>query len=120
MIFEYLQRVVVDGQLDVENIGDCVLQANSDLGEEYYLIIKTSLGDTEMMEYGPYVPDLNILPPNYQIKYSRFDYNQSKIERLIDKFLNDPKKMITQAKVTTFAEVREFLVNPIDKLLNAI
>ena len=120
MIFEYLQRIVVEGQLDVDNIGDCVLQGNSDVGEEYYLVIKTCLGTTEVIEYGPYVPDLSILPPNYQVKYSRFDYNQGKLEKIIDKFLNDSKKMITQAKITTLEEIREFLVNPVDRMMNMI
>ena len=116
MTFEYLQRVVVEGQLEVDDIGQCVLQANNDLAEEYYLIIKTELGWTETIEYGPCVPDLPLLQMNYQIKYSRFEYNQGKIERAIDKFLNDPKRGITQAKLSSVEEIREFLVNPVDKV----
>lgn len=116
MTFEYLQRVVVDGSLDVENIGDCTIQANNDFYQEYYLIIRTTLGWTEVAEYGPYSPDLPMLQENYQIKYSRFEYSQSKIERIIDKFLNDPKRLITQAKIISLEEIREFLVNPIDKM----
>lgn len=116
MTFDYLERVVVEGQLDVENIGDCVLLGRNDLGEEFYLVIKTELGWTEVVDYGPCTPDLNMLPLNYNIKYSRFEYNQSKLERLIDKFLNDPKKFITQANVTTIDSIYPFLVNPIDKM----
>ena len=120
MTFEYLQRVVVEGQLEVDDIGQCVLQANNDLAEEYYLIIKTELGWTETIEYGPCVPDLPLLQMNYQIKYSRFEYNQGKIERAIDKFLNDPKRGITQAKLSSVEEIREFLVNPVDKVFPII
>lgn len=116
MTFDYLERVVVEGQLDVENIGDCVIRANNDLAEEFYLVIKTELGWTEILDYGPIVPDLPILPMNYQIKYSKIEYNQGKIERAIDKFLNDAKRGITQAAVTSIDAVREFLVNPIDKV----
>ena len=116
MTFDYMERVVVDGQLDVEDIGQCVIQATNDLGEEFYLIIKTDLGWTEILEYGPCVPDMELRQLNYQIKYSRIEYNQSKIERAIDKFLNDPKRCITQAKVTDISEIREFLINPIDKV----
>lgn len=116
MTFEYLQRVVVEGQLDVDNIGDCVLQANNDLNEEFYLIIKTDLGWTEVLEYGPCVPDLLELHYNYSAKYSRFEFSESKIERIIDKFLNDGKRMISQAKLTTLEDIREFLINPIDKV----
>lgn len=116
MTFDYLTRVVVDAQLEIENIGDCVLQCRNDFAEEFYLIIKTELGWTEILEYGPCVPDLDLLPYNYQIKYSRIEYNQGRIEKTIDKFLNDPKKSITQANVCQLAEIREFLVNPIDRL----
>lgn len=116
MTFDYLQRVIVDGQLDVDNIGDCVIQANNDFAEEFYLIIKTELGFTEVLEYGPIVPDLPILPPEYQIKYNKFEYNQSKLEKIIDRFLNNPKRIVTQAKLTTLEDIREFLVNPIDKV----
>ena len=116
MTFEYLQRIVVDGELEVDNIGDCILQANDDLGNEYYLIVKTLLGVTEIIEYGPIAPDISILPPNYNIKYSRIDYNEGKIERSIDKFLNDGKRAITQARVVSLEDISEFLVNPIDRM----
>lgn len=117
MTFEYLQRVVVDGTLDIDNIGDCTIQGNNDLGEFFYLIIVTELGWTEILDYGPCVPDFDILQANYQIKYQRIEYNQGKLERIIDKFLNDPKRMITQAKLVYTEDIIEDLVNPIDKIL---
>lgn len=116
MTFDYLERVVVDGQLEVDNIGDCIIQANNDLGEEFYLIIKTELGWTEMIEYGPCVPDLSLLQMNYQITYNRFEYNQGKIERSIDKFLNNPKRSITQAKLVELSDIYGALINPVDKV----
>lgn len=116
MTFDYLERVVVEGQLEVDDIGQCVIQANNDLGEDFYLIVKTELGWTELLEYGPCVPDLTQLPMNYNIKYTRFEYNQGKIERAIDKFLNDPKRGITQAKLAYVEDIREFLVNPVDRV----
>lgn len=116
MTFDYLERVVVEGQLEVENIGQCIIQANNDIGEEFYLIVKTELGWTEMLEYGPCVPDIPLLQMNYQITYNRFEYNQSKLERAIDKFLNNPKRAITQAKLVELEDIHEFLINPIDKV----
>ena len=118
MTFEYLQRVVIDGTLEVDNIGDCVIQGNNDSGEFFYLIIKTELGWTEILDYGPCVPDLELLASSYTIKYQRIEYNQGKLERIIDKFLNDPKRMITQAKTVFLEDIVEDLVNPIDKLLS--
>ena len=116
MKFEYSQRVVVDAELDVDNIGNCCLRAFNDLGEAYYLIIKTELGYTETLEYGPCLVDLEMLQNNYQIKYSKFDYNEGKLERIIDKFLNEGKRAISQAEVCDLADIFENLVNPIDKV----
>ena len=101
MTFEYLQRVVVDAELNVDDIGQCVILGRNDIGEESYLIIRTEMGWTEQISIGPVCPDIEILPFNVAILYSRFEYNQGKIERAIDKFLNDPKKMISQADVVT-------------------
>ena len=116
MTFEYLQRVVIEAQLEVDNIGQCVILGNTDFGEEYYIVIATELGWTEVLEYGPITPDLSLLPLNYNISYSRFEYNEYKIERIIDKFLNNPKRGITQARVVELADIRQYMINPIDKV----
>ena len=119
MIFEYLQRIVVDGQIDIENIGQCFLRAFNDFGEEFYLLIKTDLGITEVLEYGPCTPDLELLPPSYHVSYDRFDYSQTKIERIIEKFLNNPKRAITQVEeFSDLSELRDNLVNPVDKVFS--
>lgn len=116
MKFDYLQRVTVDAQLDVEDIGQCVILSRNDLGEEWYLLIRTELGFTEVLEYGPAVPDLTILPFAVNMSYNRFEYNQGKIERTIDRFLNNPKRLITQAEVTDVESIRNNIVNIVDKV----
>ena len=105
MKFEYLHRITVEAELDVDDIGQCCIRGRNDLGEEFYLIIRTDLGFTEQITYGLVVPDLEILPFNVSMQYSRYEYSQSKIERQIDKFLNDPKKLITQADVIEYEEI---------------
>jgi len=117
MTFEYLQRVIVDAQLDVDNIGECVLRGRNDLGEEYYLIIRTDMGWTEQINFGPVTPDVDILPFNINMNYARFEFNQSKLMRAIDKFLNDPKKMITQADVVDLSDIREPIIDSINKII---
>lgn len=117
MTFEYLQRIVVDAQLDVDNIGECVLRGRNDLGEEYYLIVRTDMGWTEQINYGPVTPDIDILPFNINLSYSRFEFNQTKLMRAIDKFLNDPKKMITQADVIEISDIRENIIDSINKII---
>jgi hypothetical protein len=116
MTFEYLQRVVVDAELSVDDIGQCVILGRNDIGEENYLIIRTEMGWTEQIVVGPVCPDIEILPFNVSIYYTRFEFNQGKIERAIDKFLNDPKKMISQAEVTTFDAIYPFIWQSISKI----
>jgi len=116
MTFEYLQRIIVDAQLDVENIGECVILGRNDLGEEFYLIIRTDMGWTEQINFGPVTPEVDILPFNINLTYARFEFNQTKLMRAIDKFLNDPKKMITQADVVELESIQE----PIQFSLNKI
>lgn len=107
MTFEYLQRIIVDAQLDVDNIGECVILGRNDLGEEFYLIIRTDMGWTEQINFGPVTPEIDILPFNINLTYARFEFNQTKLMRAIDKFLNDPKKMITQADVVEMDSIQE-------------
>ncbi len=116
MTFEYLQRVIVDAELNVDDIGQCVILGRNDIGEENYLIIRTEMGWTEQITIGPVCPDIEILPFNVSILYSRYEYNQGKIERAIDKFLNDPKKFITQAEVTTFDSIYPYIWQSISKI----
>ena len=116
MTFEYLQRVLVDSELSVDNIGECVIQARNDLGEEWYLLITSEMGWTEVIEYGPAHPDLNLLPPNITQTYSRFEYNDGKLCRIIDSFLNNPKRGVTQAEVVEVQDIRHFMVNPLDRV----
>ena len=116
MTFEYLQRVVVDAELNVDDIGQCVILGRNDIGEESYLIIKTEMGWTAQISIGPVCPDIEILPFNIAILYSRFEYNQGKIERAIDKFLNDPKKMISQAEVVTFDTIYPNIWQTVSKI----
>ena len=40
----------------------------------------------------------------------------SMIEKTIDKFLNNPKRGITQAQLTDVNEVRHLLITPVDKV----
>lgn len=117
MTFDYLMRTVVEGQLDVDDIGSNVILGRNDFGEEHYLITRTDMGYTEMIVFGPVTPDIDILSNNVNMSYQRFDFNQGKIERLIDKFLNDTKKCITQASVVEYEDIRDFIKESLNKIL---
>ena len=116
MTFEYLQRVVVDSEIDIEDIGQCCVRGRNDFAEEFYLVVTTEMGMTTIYEYGPATPDIEVLPDKVSITCERFPYNQNRIINRIDKFLNDSKRFITQADTPFVGEVKPFMINPIDKL----
>ena len=87
------------GQLDVEDIGNCAIEANDDLGIYYYLVIETYLGFTKIFEYGPVQPDFNELNKSVSCLFNRIEFNDKKISKRIYTFLNAPTRNITQAQM---------------------
>lgn len=111
-IFDYMQVITVGAQLEVDDIGDCCILGRDDQGQEYYLIIKTKMGTTNIVEYGPAMPDFDILPKKVTYKFDREDYNEAKIEKRIEKFL--VAYPITHAQVVDLEEIFEFVKAPIN------
>lgn len=120
MTFNYLQRVVVDGELTIDNIGQCCVLGRNDFGEEHYLVVRTEQGFTDVIQYGPVVPDFDLLPYNVSMTYQRFEFNQGKIERIIDRFLNDPKRGISQAEESSYETILPLVNNSLIKVFPQI
>lgn len=109
--FEYLTKVVVENELEVEDIGECAILANNDLTETWVLIISTELGFTDVFESGPFIGDMEILPKYFSTSYRRLEYSEYKISKIIDKFLNDYSKGITQARVIDKEEAKSYFLD---------
>lgn len=116
MKFEYSQRVVVEAELDIENIGQCAILARTDLGEEYYLMIRSELGDVDVVEYGPSIPDLAKFPASVVYTYDHFEYSDYKLQKRIDKFLNNAKRGITQAECVQISDILPNIKSPAHQL----
>lgn len=109
--FEYLTKVVVENELEIEEIGECAIIANNDLTETWILIISTELGFTDVFESGPYIGDMEILPKYFSTTYKRIDYSEHKISKIIDKFLNEPSRGITQAREIDKEEAKSYFID---------
>lgn len=83
MEFEYDHMQVARSVLEVENIGQCALRATNGLGEDYYMVIRTSLGKSYIFTYGPIAPDLEGLPTRVSCLLERIDYNEAKLCKYI-------------------------------------
>lgn len=95
--FEYLSRIVVENDIEIEDIAECAIMANNDLDERWYLIVSTELGVTDIFEMGPVIDNMEMLPDFYSCTYKRIGYSEYKISKAIDSFLNNPSRGITQA-----------------------
>lgn len=97
--FGYFYSSMAIGQLEVEDIGNCSIEANDDLGNFYYMVIETNLGFTKIFEYGPVQPDFNEMCKSVTCTFDRIEFNEKKISKRIYSFLNTPVRNITQAQM---------------------
>lgn len=96
MNFPYLYVSENLDSIDIEDFGNTTLQLNNDQGDCWYLLTKTELGWTTVQTFGPMSLEDSVLPYHFQYNYDRQEYNDTKLIKRIDKYINDPKKMITQ------------------------
>ncbi len=104
MEYEYFYVAQVNGTIQIEDPGNCTIQANNDDGASYYLIIETWLGITRIFEYGPTRVDVDRLLNKVTCNFTRLNYNDLKINKAIDSFLNNPHRGITSAYEITKEE----------------
>lgn len=95
--FEYFYTKQAVGNLEIDDIGNCYIEAYNDEGLAWYLLVETNLGWTKVFEYGPATPDFQELPKEVICKFQRFEFNKKTIQKTITAFLNDYKRNITQA-----------------------
>lgn len=87
--FEYLYETTATGQVDIEDVGNCALAAyNSVQYKKSFILVKTVEGETRVVISGPHWVELEKPCDEYSFTFQSFQYNQFKIERLIEKFLN--------------------------------
>lgn len=109
---EFNGEFLAQSLVDIPDVGDFALEAyNEKEGYFFYLMIKTSLGISSVVSYGPVVPQVALLPKNYSVNYFRVEYKEKKIISAISKWINDRDKGITEAKLidekTFFEEFRD-------------
>ena len=95
--FEYFKELRANDSLTIDNVGDCCIKCFNDDGVVYYLMTKTEAGFTKVYQYGPlYASDFTI-GKFYNSSVQTIEYAEKTVSKLIDNFLNDKYKKITQA-----------------------
>lgn len=102
--YSYVQTSSAD--IQIEDTGNVILLGINLMQQQWILYIKTYLGYTSVFEYGPFVND------NQPLYYSsatfqKFQYSEHKLDTIIDKFINNPRRMIIQVKEISDEEARD-------------
>lgn len=110
--FNYFYTTMAEDCLDVEDIGNVCIQASNDAGQNWILLIKTRLGFSYILEYGPfyYTKITEYLNHTFQ----RIEYSEYKLEKKIDKFLNEPRRLITQVQFKDEDEALELMTSVVE------
>lgn len=115
---EFANEWKATNSIDIDELGNFYLEAiNEDEGFYYYLMVKSTLGTSSIMWYGPIVPDVQLLPPGYSTHLERMQFNDKKMNLWLNKWINDRMKGITAAYLTdqkTFKESYRDLLTYMD------
>ena len=99
MNFQYLKVSTSMDSIEVEDIGNVCIRASNDDANEWYMSIKTSLGWVEVKQFGPLKIDSDDLSYYFNFSYQKFEFSEKRLYKLIDDFINNPKKSITIAEI---------------------
>ena len=104
MTFEYMHISTSMDSIDVEDIGNVYIKASNDNADVWFMSIKTFLGWCEVKQFGPLKLDENGFDYFFNFFFQKFEYSEKKLFKLINEFINNPKKSITIAEVITAEE----------------
>lgn len=91
-------------KLDLESISNCCIRASNELEYYFYLIVKTIAGKTYFAEYGPILENSDKLPSGFISALVIIEYNEKKVLKMINDFLNDKSKKVIEASVIEIDE----------------
>ena len=77
MQFSYSYVRTQTEEIDIPDIGNFAIEAVSDKAYTYYLVIKTYDGYSQIMEYGPSMPDFDTFPSKMDVvqRWKRIDFD---------------------------------------------
>ena len=86
----YTKTIETEG----DSLGSLSLKATSNLGSNYYLVIKSYLGTTVILEYGPLYPEkeLGIIIENINYSLDKIEFDDKKIIKRIKNFIYHRQK----------------------------
>ena len=99
MFFEYLKTSQYMDSIEIDSIGNCTLQAVNDTADCWVLLISTELGSCKVLQAGPINLDFEEVSPNCYVSKSSFEYNEKRLHKIINDFINNPRYNITSVEI---------------------
>lgn len=116
---DYCYEMQPLGNLELNDIGNCFIKANTDLNEQFYFATRTVRGTTKILVYGPIDPNNQELQTSVTYKNIKMEYNPTKIKKQLDTMLNNnPKFKLTQAMEITKEELLKSFKSPLNLFLD--
>ena len=109
--YEYMHVVSAMDSIDIEDISQCDIKAYNDLGQAWYLHVATALGQTKIIEFGPFIEN-EVHEENFFFRKTIKEYKEKWVDSVINNFIDNPKRAITQV----FIIDQEELYNQLDTL----
>ena len=94
--FDYLYVLQATGSFEIEDIGKFSISCTNDAYYEYIMIVETVYGISHIIQAGPIPIDRDEDLLFRSMSYSAMPFDGDKISKMVEKLINDTKKMITQ------------------------
>lgn len=114
MLYDYHGTRTFTDTLQVNDPGNCAIKCEGTFKDgivtlygEYYMAVKTIMGRSYLIKFGPIVPDLAVMQNGYSCQFKTIKYNEAAIDREIKSFLNDSKYNISKAEEILDVELFE-------------
>lgn len=103
--YNYLKTITFQDSFTIDDIGNFILEGYNDDGEAYYLIIRTVLGISRILTYGPFT---NGAITKCQCSFFQIQYDDKKINNIIKKFVNEHQDL-TQIEIFDLSTKKDVL-----------
>lgn len=121
MLIDYSATKTFTQTLQLDDIGNCAIHGEgtfrdgkTTLPGDYYMIVKTIMGKTTMLKWGPLMPDFEVLPNTFKLEIKTCPYKELTIIKEIQSFINDGLKNISEARELLPEEAVKFLPTEIN------
>lgn len=111
--FDYAMITTATENIEIDDPANCCLLSEDQIKQNYLLVISTTLGITTMINYGPFIIDFDTLGDKVDYTLRRSQYDNRKICRCIENFLNYSGAVVKVEQIT-IDKAKEYIKNPID------